>query len=76
MQYILYISKASAPSYPQPNPNPETLQQKQHRQRHSDTNANSIDLTRAVDKLSDDVFAQGATGLTDAAVNDLGEVRI
>lgn len=38
---------------------------------HSD----ALSLTRAVDALSDDVFAQGATGLTDAAVNDLGEVR-
>lgn len=38
--------------------------------------SNSVGLTRAVDALSDDVFAQGATGLTDAAVNDLGEVSV
>lgn len=37
--------------------------------------SDAVSLTRAVDALSDDVFAQGATGLTDAAVNDLGEVR-
>lgn len=42
------------------------------------SNAAPLNLMRAVDRLADDVFVQtgrNGTGLADAAVNDLGEVR-